>query len=111
MTCRGSCATRCRPRGGASHAAVSCLLPVQPDRVRDVRGHAMNDDLSLALFCLLVVFFHLPFWESPTARAVTNFVDRLVERVIVGVAVAVYFVLVLFGWAALIVAVLRGGLG
>ena len=74
----------------------------------------MNDGLSLgeiAVFCLLVVFFRLPVWQSPTARAVMNCVDRFVARVIVGLAVAVYFVLVLFGWAALIVAVLRGGLG
>ena len=70
----------------------------------------MNDDLSLAFFCLLVVFFHLPFWESPKVRAMMNVLDRVVERVIVGVAVVAYFVLVFFGWAALIVAVLRGGL-
>ena len=70
----------------------------------------MNDDLSLVFFCLLVVFFRLPFWRSPPVRAVMNFVDRVVERVVVGLAVAAYFVLVLIGWAALIVAVLRGGL-
>ena len=68
-----------------------------------------SGEIVFVFYCLLVVFFRLPFWRSPPVRAVMNFVDRAVERVIVGVAVAVYFVLVLFGWAALIVAVLRGG--
>ena len=70
----------------------------------------MNDDLSLVFFFLLVVFFRLPFWRSPPVRAVMNFVDRFVERVVVGLVVAIYYFLVLFGWAALVVAVLRGGL-
>src|SRR5438094_669151 len=51
----------------------------------------MNDGLSLgeiAVFCLLVVFFRLPFWQSPTARAVMNCVYRFVARVLVGLAVA-----------------------
>ena len=67
-------------------------------------------EIVFVFYCLLVVFFHLPFWRSSPVRKVMNFVDRVIERFIVGLVVAIYYFLVLFGWAALVVAVLRGGL-
>jgi len=67
-------------------------------------------EIVFVFYCLLVVFFRLPFWRSSPVRAVTKFVDRVIERLVVGLVVLIYYFLVLFGWAALVVAVLRGGL-